>query len=254
MTPEPSGRSIQPSHRVALAPLLATALLAAVLDDCGPGPVAVVVDKTKHCRLCGRTVRVDTVNMRTVVKLSKVREAVADIGLRSYGPAKNLLSSSYLQHDLFKALQRGDRRYSVVTYEDTCDSCLDAPVPMRVGFDRRCAYCSKELGQVVTTRSVKRRVFHGDSVTVKTGFCGSRACRLKRDHPTWSISDCRTIAERKIRIGLTAEQAVAAWGRPDHINRTATAYGLHEQWVYEHGDYSTLYLYFDDGVLTSWQD
>jgi len=94
----------------------------------------------------------------------------------------------------------------------------------------------------------------GDSIQTVKRLCGSSACRLQDKHPDWSMGDCQTIAKRQIRIGFSEEQAIAAWGRPDDINRTVGQWGSHEQWVYERGDYEMQYLYFENGVLTSFQD
>ena len=54
------------------------------------------------------------------------------------------------------------------------------------------------------------------------------------------------------RIGMTKDQVVNGtnWGRPYDINRTITAGGTKEQWVYG----SRRYLYFDNGILTAIQD
>jgi putative ABC transport system substrate-binding protein len=51
-------------------------------------------------------------------------------------------------------------------------------------------------------------------------------------------------------IGMTAEEVKdgTSWGRPNHINRTITANGISEQWVYGGG-----YLYFNNGILTAMQ-
>ena len=52
-------------------------------------------------------------------------------------------------------------------------------------------------------------------------------------------------------IGMTKSEAEnSTWGRPNKINKTTTAYGTHEQWVYGNGKY----LYFDNGKLTSIQN
>lgn len=52
-------------------------------------------------------------------------------------------------------------------------------------------------------------------------------------------------------IGMTKEEVEASlWGKPERINRTVTAYGTREQWVYGNRQY----LYFTDGILTSFQD
>ena len=54
-----------------------------------------------------------------------------------------------------------------------------------------------------------------------------------------------------IAIGMTKEMVISSFGKPDDINRTVTQYGINEQWVYESRD---MYLYFEEGILTSWQD
>lgn len=52
-------------------------------------------------------------------------------------------------------------------------------------------------------------------------------------------------------IGMTAEELrnSKSWGEPDHINKTTTAYGVSEQWVY-YGRY----VYLEDGIVTSIQE
>lgn len=53
------------------------------------------------------------------------------------------------------------------------------------------------------------------------------------------------------RIGMTKSEAEkSTWGKPKKINKTTTAYGTHEQWVYS----GYRYLYFDNGKLTSIQE
>lgn len=55
-----------------------------------------------------------------------------------------------------------------------------------------------------------------------------------------------------VRIGMTKAQVIneTNWGNPQHINRTTTAAGTREQWVYGDGNY----LYFVNGTLTSIQN
>jgi hypothetical protein len=55
----------------------------------------------------------------------------------------------------------------------------------------------------------------------------------------------------EIWIGMSAEMAIESVGRPETVNRTVTAGGVSEQWVYERLD---AYLYFESGVLTGWQE
>jgi hypothetical protein len=58
------------------------------------------------------------------------------------------------------------------------------------------------------------------------------------------------IAKHRIFIGMTSDEAIASWGLPTDVNRTAGKWGIHEQWIY--GD--NTYLYFENNKLTSWQD
>ena len=60
------------------------------------------------------------------------------------------------------------------------------------------------------------------------------------------------IINRKIVIGLTDTDVKFIIGYPTKINKTVTAYGTDEQWVYGDDAYSH-YYYFDNGILTSYQ-
>lgn len=63
------------------------------------------------------------------------------------------------------------------------------------------------------------------------------------------------LARRKregVALGMTQQQVLESnWGRPSRVNRTSTARGTHEQWVYSDG---RGYLYFQDGILTAVQN
>lgn len=56
-----------------------------------------------------------------------------------------------------------------------------------------------------------------------------------------------------VRIGMTEEQVIRAWGKPDAINTTITAGGKTQQWVYGRGLGSHQYLYIDNGTLRTIQ-
>jgi hypothetical protein len=64
------------------------------------------------------------------------------------------------------------------------------------------------------------------------------------------------LAKKNIRLDMTKDMVLAAWGKPNDINRTVTANGTREQWVY--GSYGSRYkpkfLYFENGIMTAWQD
>jgi hypothetical protein len=53
------------------------------------------------------------------------------------------------------------------------------------------------------------------------------------------------------QIGMTADQVLETiWGKPKDINKTTTANGVNEQWVYGNGKY----VYLEDGIVTAIQE
>ena len=53
-----------------------------------------------------------------------------------------------------------------------------------------------------------------------------------------------------LSIGLTAQDVLRHMGQPNHVNRSTGSWGVHEQWCYN----LDRYLYFENGILTSWQN
>lgn len=58
------------------------------------------------------------------------------------------------------------------------------------------------------------------------------------------------IEERRLDIGMAQCDVLAMFGRPERAHRSVNAYGTRDQWVYPGWD---LYVYFSNGVVTSWQ-
>lgn len=52
-----------------------------------------------------------------------------------------------------------------------------------------------------------------------------------------------------ITLGMTKSQVRSIKGDPIDINKHVGSWGIHEQWVYNRS-----YLYFENGILTSWQN
>ena len=49
---------------------------------------------------------------------------------------------------------------------------------------------------------------------------------------------------------MTTEMAIESLGYPSDINKSVTSWGVHEQWIY---DSKELYIYFENGILRSYQ-
>lgn len=68
-------------------------------------------------------------------------------------------------------------------------------------------------------------------------------------HPNINPTFKAAIIAGKIQIGMSKEMVLASWGYPSDINRTVTSTLVREQWIY-----GRIYVYFENGVLTAWQD
>ena len=69
----------------------------------------------------------------------------------------------------------------------------------------------------------------------------------------WPITIQTDVLRGQIRAGFTPEQVLLAWGKPDHINKTRTLVGVHEQWVYGENPFPNTYVYFENGEVKSWE-
>lgn len=68
-------------------------------------------------------------------------------------------------------------------------------------------------------------------------------------YPTISDEHWLLIADGKIAEGMTRQECRLALGAPGVIDRETAFNGLIERWTYENG----IYLYFTDGILTSFR-
>lgn len=95
-------------------------------------------------------------------------------------------------------------------------------------------------------------------VMLSLAGCASESDRMEKINASgWSELTKARVRDKKITVGMTAEQVRLAWGEPSKINRTVTASTVREQWIY--GSYSRYtkpwaYLYLTNDKVTSWQD
>ena len=69
----------------------------------------------------------------------------------------------------------------------------------------------------------------------------------------WPIRIQNDILAGYIRVGFTPEQVILSWGQPNHINKTMTLVGVHEQWVYRESPFPNSYVYFENKVVKNWE-
>ncbi|HBH82636.1 MAG: hypothetical protein A2X03_09980 [Bacteroidetes bacterium GWA2_40_15] len=75
--------------------------------------------------------------------------------------------------------------------------------------------------------------------------------RRNRLVKAYGIETANKILMRQYWIGMTSDMDRESLGNPDDVNSSNGSWGVHEQWVYEKED---LFLYFENGKLTSWQE
>lgn len=75
------------------------------------------------------------------------------------------------------------------------------------------------------------------------------------EREAWAKRVSEAISNKHLIVGMTEAEASQAWGQPDKINKSGGAYGSTAQWIYVRGQRVTdrIYVYFDNGKLTSWQ-
>jgi len=78
-------------------------------------------------------------------------------------------------------------------------------------------------------------------------YRNNRIVKIRKYHLPSDIENL--IIEKRIRIGMTKQQVILSWGKPERINRSVGSWGIHEQWIY-----GRTYVYFENGILTAWQD
>lgn len=148
-------------------------------------------------------------------------------------------------------------------------SILDEDFCPQPGMEFRAKDCAQlHEGAEFTVearQTIRYRTFY--RVTLKdgrTGYINDTALALARNEAAQAEMMAAQAAAGKrraaakaecdrrggVRIGMTAEQVRAScWGKPRYVNRTTTARGTSEQWVYGGGNY----VYLDNGIVTTVQ-
>ena len=80
----------------------------------------------------------------------------------------------------------------------------------------------------------------------------SRRQKYIESNPELHAKTKEYILAGQIVLGMTKSEVVASLGYPRDVNKSVGVWGVDEQWVY--GSYTGTYLYFTNGILTSWQD
>lgn len=114
-----------------------------------------------------------------------------------------------------------------------------------ISFDNIVGWVLKETLMPIAEYQKKLKLAEERKNTALKAVANRKADLIKR----YGATDAQGILEHKFWIGMTDKMAKESLGNPDDINRSVGSWGVHEQWVY--GD---TYLYFENSILTSYQN
>lgn len=77
--------------------------------------------------------------------------------------------------------------------------------------------------------------------------------RFRRLKKKYGALNAIAILGKSYAIGWTEDMVRESLGIPYDINRSVGSWGVHEQWIYKM-DYETIYIYFENGKVRSFQD
>lgn len=96
--------------------------------------------------------------------------------------------------------------------------------------------------------------------SIERGRLAAITCTTEQDRLSainacgYSEQDKANLRDKLTWIGMTAEQARLANGEPEHIDRSVTAAGVCERWVYGADLRQPTYLYITDGKVSGWHE
>ena len=197
-------------------------------------------------------------------KISKLSDSLKDIELRINRKKSNKLIKSTKDSSLVAEVKKGGKLKKEPSPIGSIIFEFDKEVDVKVldykdgyykiCYDSNCGYLSEiwiyESFKVKKFKNLKVSEIKEQKQKRKKAIARKRSNKLKKKY----ISKYGERIYTKLKngyywIGMDKEMAKISLGEPNDINRTVTNYGVNEQWVYD-----GIYLYFEDDVLTSFQD
>jgi hypothetical protein len=105
-------------------------------------------------------------------------------------------------------------------------------------------FTERALGWIEEKNGIRRPDKNADEM---------RALLKDLAYTLWPLPIQTDVLRGQIKVGFTPEQVTLSWGKPDHINKTRTLVGIHEQWVYGESPFPNTYVYFENGEVKSWE-
>jgi hypothetical protein len=83
-------------------------------------------------------------------------------------------------------------------------------------------------------------------------FYKTKAGRIYRKHPEWSLDDCRRLADNSVWIGMSLEMLKYKRGLPNNANPSNYGNGVQWQWCWSDYTPSCFYDNNNDGLIDSY--
>ena len=123
-------------------------------------------------------------------------------------------------------------------------SLADKNVWYEVTYEVNLEFAERVLGWIEERNGIRRSDKNPDEM---------RALLKDLAYTLWPLPIQTDVLRGQIRVGFSPEQVILSWGKPDHINKTRTLVGVHEQWVYGENPFPNTYVYFENGEVKSWE-
>ncbi|HHX68838.1 MAG TPA: hypothetical protein GX708_12400 [Gallicola sp.] len=138
--------------------------------------------------------------------------------------------------------KRNDYNLLVKKREDLRKNILDREVVLKKEAEEEAKKIAEKEAEKERERIAKER-----EAAEKKAAEEKLEAMIKKYGPYYG----KLVGEGYYAIGMTKDMIKDSIGEPDDINRTVGSWGTHEQWVYSRYD---LYIYFENGKVTSFQD
>jgi hypothetical protein len=114
---------------------------------------------------------------------------------------------------------------------------------------KKLIFLAMVLGLLVNATIINAQNFHDEWVKIYDSLAGIGDSRYQK-----AIDKVIDKYIPQLHLRMTDNQVRGLLGKPLRVNQSVGRWGIHEQWIIEMPPpYKTLYLYFESGILTSWQ-
>lgn len=135
--------------------------------------------------------------------------------------------------------------YSLYYFEGNIITPTPGPAMYKVLYLNNIGWVLKEAIKPLSEYERELRLAQGKQIAERKAYTAYKDGLIKK----YGTTDAQRILEHKFWIGMTDKMARESMGTPNDINRTVGSWGVNEQWIY-----GNTYLYFENGILTSYQN